>query len=463
MCHHDEGGGKRGIKGMDTPIYDFVKEYQEKGTVRLHMPGHKGSPFLGCEPLDITEINGADDLYHPQGIIRQSEDNATKLFGSRRTFYATGGSSQCIGAMVYLAMLRSQKGQGRQTILAARNAHKAFLHACALLDLEVHWIYPEEQTSICACPILPEQLDRILRSMEALPFALYITSPDYLGGMADIKGLSEVCKKYGIPLLVDNAHGAYLRFLPQSLHPLDLGADMCCDSAHKTLPVLTGGAYLHIGKSAMASFEDDGENALALFGSTSPSYLTLQSLDLCNLILAEGYKEKITGCIKRIEQLALELQEKGYTLQHFEPLKLVFEGVKMGVTGYKLAEILREDGLEVEFADADHLVMMFTPETTEADFDKIEKVLPPLIASNTEERKTALPSRGERVMSIRQAMFSKRCTVATQQALGRVCATPAVSCPPAIPIAISGERITEEMIELFMIYGIEEIDVVDEE
>lgn len=444
---------------MDTPIYDFVKEYLEKGTVRLHMPGHKGSPLLGCESLDITEIKGADDLYHAQGIIRQSEDNATQLFGGKRTFYATGGSSQCIGAMVYLAMLHGKKGQ---PILAARNAHKAFLHTCALLDLEVRWIYPQGETSLCSCPISIQQLENILKSMEVLPFALYITSPDYLGGMADIKGLSKVCRKYGIPLLVDNAHGAYLRFLPESLHPLDLGADLCCDSAHKTLPVLTGGAYLHVGRDALLPFDRDGKNALALFGSTSPSYLTLQSLDLCNRILAEGYKEKMTTVCKKITRIALQLQEKGYILQNFEPLKLVLEGAKMGITGYDLAEFLRESGIEPEFADEDYLVLMFSTENTHEDFQKIVSAFPPVIPKSLYEGKTSLPHQGERVMSIREAMLARRVTISPEQALGRVCATPAVSCPPAIPIAISGERITEEMIELFLLYGIEEIDVVEE-
>lgn len=447
---------------MNTPIYDFVKEYQRKGTVRLHMPGHKGSSLLGCEPLDITEVNGADDLYHPQGIIRQSEENATQLFEARRTFYATGGSSQCIGAMIYAAMLHCQKGQGKPMILAARNAHKAFLHSCALLDLAVRWIYPEEEATLCACPISPKQLNGMFESMEALPFALYITSPDYLGGMADIKGISAVCRRYGVPLLVDNAHGAYLRFLPESLHPLDLGADMCCDSAHKTLPVLTGGAYLHIAKGAMAPFEKDGKNALALFGSTSPSYLTLESLDLCNRILAEGYGGKIAVCAKKIKGLALKLTELGYFLQHFEPLKLVIEGAKIGVTGYVLAEFLREKGIEPEFADEDHLVLMFTPETKDTDFEKIEKAFPPVIARGKEAQKTILPVEAEQVMSIRQAMFSKRCSIWAEQALGRICAAPAVSCPPAIPIAVSGERITQEMIALFVLYGIEKIDVVEE-
>ena len=113
--------------------------------------------------------------------------------------------------------------------------------------------------------------------------AFYLTSPDYLGGMQDIAALSAVCDAHGVPLLVDNAHGAYLRFLPGgSRHPIDLGAAACCDSGHKTLPVLTGGAYLHLGPKAPVQEESTVRSALALFGSTSPSYLILQSLDACN-------------------------------------------------------------------------------------------------------------------------------------------------------------------------------------
>lgn len=444
---------------MDTPIYDFVKKYREASTLRLHMPGHKGNPLLGCEPMDITEIKGADELYHATGIIRQSEDNASALFGSQRTLYATGGSSQCIGAMVYLAMLQ---GGGKKCILAARNAHKAFLHACALLDLEVEWLYPTEDSSLCSCPVSPKQLEGVLQTMEELPFAVYLTSPDYLGGMADIQGISAVCKKFSTPLLVDNAHGAYLRFLPQSLHPLDLGADLCCDSAHKTLPVLTGGAYLHVSKQADSAFAHAGKQALSLFGSTSPSYLTLQSLDLCNRILSDNYQPRLTTCIQHINHLAFQLQKLGYALQHTDPLKLVLNGADIGMTGFALGEFLREWSIEPEFADEDSLVLMFTPENKEGDFLKILHALPPVVPRNGRENKSVLPTPGQQCISIREAMFSKRETLPVEHALGRICAAPAVSCPPAIPIAISGERITAEMISLFLLYGIGEIEVVME-
>ena len=253
---------------MSTPICDFVRGYCESVAVRLHMPGHKGRGELGCEALDITEVAGADDLACPEGIILESEENTTELFGSRHTFYSTGGSSQCVKAMLHLAYIFRPEGATNR-VLAARNAHKSFLHGCALLGLEPVWLYPDAPSPLCSCPVSREALERALDAGER-PCAVYITSPDYLGGVQDIAALAEVCHARGVPLLVDNAHGAYLKFLAPSRHPLDLGADMCCDSAHKTLPVLTGGAYLHVAKGAMAAYEAEARHSLAVFGSSSP-------------------------------------------------------------------------------------------------------------------------------------------------------------------------------------------------
>ena len=187
--------------------------------------------------------------------------------------------------MLYLALTC---GNGSRTVVAARNVHRSFVYAAALLDFEIVWLWPECSTSLCGCPVSAETLERTLATLPAPPAAVYLTSPDYLGSVADISALAEVCRKHGTLLAVDNAHGAYLRFLEPSCHPLDLGADLCCDSAHKTLPVLTGGAYLHISRAAPVSLRENAKTAMAMFGSTSPSYLTLASLDLCNRYLAEG-------------------------------------------------------------------------------------------------------------------------------------------------------------------------------
>ena len=232
---------------MKTPICNFVRNYSARNALRLHMPGHKGTGPLGFEDLDITEIDGADSLYEAAGIIRESEKNASSLYGCA-TFYSTEGSSQCIRAMLYLAMLRAQEQGKKPKIAAGRNAHKTFLSAAALLDLDVTWICPPEQTSYLSCKPTAEQIGELL-SFDKEITAVYLTSPDYLGNLADVRGIAEVCRRHGVLLLVDNAHGAYLAFLNESLHPIALGADMCCDSAHKTLPALTGGAYLHLSKN----------------------------------------------------------------------------------------------------------------------------------------------------------------------------------------------------------------------
>ena len=438
---------------MNTPVADFVQRYAKAGTARLHMPGHKGRCFLGCEPWDITEIHGADALYEAEGILAESEQNAAALFGSQRTCYSTEGSSQCIRAMLYLAVAAS----GSHTVVAARNVHRAFVSAAALLDLEIRWLWPEESRSLCGCPISPTQLEETLHSLPEPPAAVYLTSPDYLGGMAEIPALAQVCHQHGTLLLVDNAHGAYLRFLQPSLHPLDLGADLCCDSAHKTLPVLTGGAYLHLSPTAPAQLAPLAKSALGLFGSTSPSYLTLASLDLCNRYLAEGYPQRLTEAVERLAELRERLTAAGWRVEPSDPLRVTVAAPR-GVTGQELAGQLRRQGVECEYADRDFLVLMATPENTP---EELAQAAAALGQCPGEANPPQLPlARGERACSIRQAAFAPRETVDAAHSLGRVCGLPTVGCPPAIPIAVSGERITPEALALFAYYGIEQVEVL---
>ena len=329
------------------------------------------------------------------------------------------------------------------------------------MDLDVEWLMPEEgEGSLCTCPIAAEQVEGKLSEMAQKPFAVYMTAPDYLGYSPDIRGIAEVCKQADIPLLVDNAHGAYLKFLQPSRHPIDLGAAMCCDSAHKTLPVLTGGAYLHFSAEWAKKVGHQAKKAMEIFGSTSPSYLMLQSLDRCNAYLADGYPEKLASVIEKVDTVKNALWEQGWEVMDGDPLKLtVFTG-KMGYTGEEAAEILRENGVECEFADLDAVVLMATPENKDEDFKKVISVLtslPKREEIQTVQMPFVLP---EQKMKIRDAMFSLWEKVDCEDAVGRICASPCVSCPPAIPIAASGEEITAEMAELFKAYGIEKIEVV---
>ena len=440
---------------MDTPICRFVRGYAARDVSRLHMPGHKGRGPLGCEQVDITEIEGADDLSCPEGIIAASEANASALFGSRATFYSTGGSSQCVKAMLLLAARRSRS----RLVLAARNAHKSFLHACALLGLEPRWLYPERGGALCACPVTPAGLEKVFASLEGPPCAVYITSPDYLGGMQDIPALAAVAHAHGVPLLVDNAHGAYLAFLDGDMHPLARGADLCCDSAHKTLGVLTGGAYLHVARGSAWDFGSGAREALAVMGSSSPSYLVLQSLDAVNARLADRYRAELAACAQRVEALRERLSGLGVPVAASDPLRVTVAAHEAGYTGFELAELLRAQSAEPEFADPDWLVLMFTPDNPARDYERVEAAFAGF-SPRLPRAPLPMPEAGEACMSPRYALLAARERVSTGRCAGRIMASAAVTCPPAVPIAVMGERITPAQANLMARYGVEYVDVV---
>ncbi len=445
---------------MDTPVCDFVKEYLARDAVRLHMPGHKGVAFLGPEPMDITEIDGADVLYDSRGILRKSEENAAALFGTARTVYSAEGSSLSIRGMLYLLMLYGKRHGKPPLIAAGRNAHKVFLTAAALLGLDIAWIYPKQRDSLTACEITGENLDNFLSRMPEKPIAVYITSPDYLGNVTDIPALSSVCHRHGVLLAVDNAHGAYLRFLLKDHHPITLGADICCDSAHKTLPVLTGGGYLHISKNAPSEFSELAETAMSIFASTSPSYLILQSLDGANRYLSEGYRTKLECCCREVSALKQRLASAGFSVAGSEPLKITLRMKPFGYTGVEAAEYLASQGIVCEYADPDFLVLMLTPECGSVALSELEKALLTL------PRKAPLPEAAlpfptpARKLPPREAMLSPSQEVSLEESLGMVLAAPTVSCPPAVPVVVSGEKIDKNAIQVMRYYGITACRVV---
>lgn len=442
---------------MKTPVCDFVAAYEQSGIARLHMPGHKGKGPLGCEGRDITEIAGADSLYEAGGVIAQSEQNAAALFGAKATFYSAGGSSQCIGAMLCLALQKSKS----RVVLAARNAHKSFLHAAALLDADVRWLWPRPY-SLLACPVTPEMLENALAALPEAPAAVYITSPDYLGNVQPVAALAKVCHAHGAPLLVDNAHGAYLHFLPAPAHPLDEGADLCCDSAHKTLPVLTGGACLHLGHGLLKAEEGEVRAALSLFGSTSPSYLILQSLDACNRYLADEARPKLAACARAVEALKADLAAQGWAVAESEPLKVTLHASKRGWRGDALADFLRQNGVECEYADPDDLVLMVSPQNSPEDLEKVRTALAAAGQGSEAPQTPPQMARPRQAMGIRAALLAPAEEVPVAAAAGRVCAAPTVGCPPAVPVVVSGEEISPDAAAVFRYYGIETVRAVRE-
>ncbi|MFT3951263.1 MAG: PLP-dependent transferase [Oscillospiraceae bacterium] len=454
---------------MKTPIFDFVSAYAESAAARFHMPGHKGqASALGVEARDITEIAGADNLFAPDGIIAASENHAAQLFGCAKTLFSTEGSSLCIRTMVALAVMNAPRNQ-RPVIIAPRNVHRSFISACILSDAEVRWVYSLRAGGIAACDVTAAQIDAELSACPVKPAAVYVTSPDYYGNIADIPAIAAVCARYGVPFLVDNAHGAYLKFTKINLHPMALGADVCADSAHKTLPVLTGGAYLHIAEKASRTFSENAKDVMALFASTSPSYLTLQSLDLCNRALAGDFPSKIRLCADKLAQLKSALSEMGrINFVGSEPLKLTIVPQSLGLTGAQLGERLRTHGIEPELADDDAVVLMVGPYNSD---DQVARFAECIKKAEMEHEnrtvrdfsgqvalQTSLPPR--QAMTLREAQFAPREQIAADQALGRICASVVSCCTPAVPIVVGGEIIDEIAMKFFEKYSISVVNVV---
>ncbi len=505
----------------------------------MHMPGHKGLAPLGpvgeanaikakayeaAFAYDITEIKGADELFHAEGIIAESERNASKLFGCD-TYYSTEGSSLCIRAMLYLCRVNARAATAaaksnadaasatadsvasasanttayapvasaeanatahtpaapRPWVLAARNVHQAFVTAAALLDLDVEWVYPTEAcganetgaqetdagnaateaVSLITMNIGGEEirvaLEEGVKLYGTLPCCVYVTSPDYTGHILPISEISKVCHEKKVPLVVDNAHGAYLKFLPESLHPIDLGADMCCDSAHKTLQVLTGGAYLHLKSEILSAKKEDVKRAMALFASTSPSWLILQSLDRQNELLASAFGAEIRESCETVCAMKKQLSEHGFGLWGEEPMKITILTRAWGYSGEEFAEELRhaERPVEVEFADKDMVVLMVAPCQSKAELEGVVEVIRkvPKRAVVNPAKATSGFVRPKRVMSIREAAMRPCETVPLEKAEGRVAHLMAASCPPAVPIVICGEKIEAEEISCLYDYG----------
>ncbi len=423
----------------------------------MHMPGHKGAGILGFEGMDLTEIYGADELFAAEGIIKESEQNASSLFGCP-TYYSTQGSTLCIQTMCTI-LCQDAKSKGKKPkILAGRNAHRSFIHVAALLDFDIEWLYGN--SDYLSCKIHAEDLEKAI--IESLPTAVYLTNPDYLGNLLDIQSLASVCKKHNVLLAIDNAHGAYLRFLEPSLHPIDLGADLCCDSAHKTLPVLTGGAYLHLSDSLNQVWKNDVKHFMEYFSSTSPSYLIMASLDAANEVLNTTFRNSLSECVRSVASLKNTLVQHGYTILSGEPMKITISTKEFGYTGNEIANLLMECDIYPEFYDSDYIVLMPSPYNTKDDLKRLETCLCGIERKPLLINKPPKLEQSKKAMNVRQALFSSSITLDVSKSLGQVCSSVTVSCPPAILPVIPGEVISESSIEVMRYYGIETVRVVKE-
>ncbi len=450
---------------MSESLARRLADYAAGGTVPFHMPGHKRralhSPGLPWE-LDITEIHGFDDLQDPAGVLLDVMKLAARLWGSERAFLLVNGSTGGILAGLHAVLPRGA------TLLMARNCHKAAYHAVELLGLEPVFLQPP----VDACTGVAGSLavEVVAQALEAHPQAkgLLLTSPTYDGVLSDVGGLCELCHSRGIPVLVDEAHGAHLGFSPFPRGAVAAGADLVVQSLHKTLPSLTQTALLHVQGGLV-----DGEKvarSLGMFQTSSPSYPLMASVDGCLRLIRDdpAVFERWFGLLDRFDRGAAGLRRLE-VLCHgrdslgnhpdfwgFDPSKLVICCRGGGVTGPRLMERLRREyGLELEMAAPAYATAMTgageSQESLEALLGALLEVDASLAARAAEAgfRTPAVP---ERVLGPAGALERAWVALPVGEAVGRVAAQYLWAYPPGIPLLVPGERVPAGFPELLESY-----------
>lgn len=425
---------------MNTPICNFLDRYTGENRLRLHMPGHKGE-----FPHDITEVFGADSLYRSDlsgGIIGTSEALAASVFGAKKTCYSCGGSTLAIQAG--LALLKSQ---GCNTVAASRYSHRALASAAALLKMNVKWLYPKEYMTA-----------DVTYDAEAVSGAdaLFITNIDYYGGSWKFVNPK-------MPVLIDNAHGAYLKFVDKNIfsteyrHPMELGFPLiCAESAHKTLPVITGGAYLHFTDGIDAS---RAKEMMAMFGSSSPSYLILESLDRFNSMIAENVQMVNNAC-EAVAILKEKLESSGIPMRKSDPLRITINARECGMSGFEFARGLRANGVECEMADENYVVLMFSAITSIEDVERAEMAVM-FVPMGTPQPLVKFPAIRPAVdMPMWEAMFKPQRIVPVERASGEVCGALKAPCPPGVPLIFPGEIIDHNVVEALKMHGVKTVSVL---
>lgn len=439
---------------VSTPIYDFVMDYVRRNSLRFHAAGHKGRGFGGwlgtAYPLDISEIAGADHITLPDGIIAESEANTAALFGTGGAVFSSFGTAPCIHAM-----LLQMKLEGR-TVLAARGADRAFLHTCMLLDLPVTWIFPDSNDAFSGV-VTAEAVNAALKRNVG-DACVYLTTPDYLGGICDVRKIAKVCQNYGAKLLVDNSNGAHLAFDKVNLHPIALGADLCCDELSKMLPAWTGAACLQCKNPADYPVL---RAVMAAVTMDAPSYPVLASIDLCNRYLAAQAKHDVFTLAQRIRRLKLKLSNY-FAFHEGDVFHITIDTDRCGMDGNLLAEWLLSCGVAYEYADYHHVVLLCSTCTTYTELEQLERILMecPYCRQELPRTETLRLPHPYVMLPARIAAFSAKEEIPVSECKGRVFADMKPLRNPPIPFVVCGEVLDEQCIALFEDYGIETVTVV---
>jgi arginine/lysine/ornithine decarboxylase len=444
----------------DSPLFAAAQKYIDDAPARFHTPGHKGCALSPCGFMgdglkyDLTELPETDSLFTASGPILRAEELAAQTFGTSLTLMSAGGATLCIQAMLKLVSSRANK------IIMARNSHISAVNAAALLGLEPVWIWPHRfPDSSLPGEVKPYDVFCALKKTPEAA-AVYITSPDYYGVMSDVAEIAKICDKNNVPLLVDNAHGAHLACLDGGrLHPLRLGAWMTCDSAHKTLPVLTGGAWLQIRRGAA---REQAKDAMALFGSTSPSYPVMLSLDLARAWMKHSGAQAFGQLHEKVAEIDSFCARLGLFRAdaRFDPVRITIDTGSAGLSGFEAARLLRRNGVSAEMADDRHVVFLPSPFNSDEDLSRLREGLHGLPLGSAPLPLPPEPERPEAAMTPREALMAPYLTVPSENSAGRVSAAFSCPCPPGVPIIAPGERITKNLAHTLKNYGADTVKVV---
>ncbi len=469
----------------DSGLLERLKEYGKSDYYPFHMPGHKrqiGGMFAREFPnpfsIDITEIDGFDNLHHPEGILRESMEWAARVYGADRTYYLVNGSSCGILSAICGTTNNSD------TILMSRNSHKSAYHGVFLNHLQAMYIYPHLLTNTCVQGgLLPDEIEDMLKTNVEIS-TVFVVSPTYDGIVSDIKTIANICHNYKIPLIVDEAHGAHFRYgkdLPVSA--LELGADVVIQSVHKTLPSLTQTALLHV-KEGYVDVEKI-ERYLHIYQSSSPSYVLMAGIENCIRYMEGSGKqaeqtermqaelsgrERMEMLLEKVKKLRAELsQMKNLSILGPEVIgeagvydldltKLIILTGGTDLTGARLERILRERyHLEMEMCTDNYVTAILSVMDTDEGIGRLRDALLEIDGElcgqkSTEGRLDTAAFLPDIRMTIYEAVNKEKETVALADSAGRISGEYVYIYPPGIPIAAPGEVLKQEIIDTVLRY-----------
>lgn len=436
-------------------LLERLEAHRDRGYLSLHMPGHKENaalaPYLkalGAE-LDITELPGFDDLHAPEGILKESMERAAALFGARRSFYQVNGSTGALLAAIRGATRRGDK------ILMARHCHKAIYHAVELCGLEPVYLLPPVAEGLSG-PISPEMVRAALEAEPEIKLVVY-PSPTYDGVLSDTAGICAAAHERGVPVLVDEAHGAHLGLwggFPQNA--MQQGADLAVSSLHKLLPSLTQTAILHVGGALVP--QPEVARQTGIFQSSSPSYLLLASIDGCVRFLETEGPAAFAAWDRRLKETRQKLQG----LQHLrlidgpypmDPAKLVISTRDSALNGVELKRRLGEEyRIQLEMALDHYAVAMTGLGSDDRMPDRLAQALLALDAAagpatEPPAEPEALPPLPPQRMKLEDAARQGGGFTFLYDGLGKISGEYIWAYPPGIPLITPGEEITVEVVE----------------